>query len=53
MQQLEYDQGGYIISFFNNLIDAYSAKVHGLPAGPGHPQPRLTSDVATPHISFA
>jgi peptide/nickel transport system substrate-binding protein len=29
MYQLEYDQGGYIIPFFNNLIDAYSAKVTG------------------------
>jgi len=30
MQQYEYDLGGYIIPFFGNLIDAYSAKVHGL-----------------------
>lgn len=29
MQQLEYDQGGYIITFFNNLVDAYSDKVQG------------------------
>jgi peptide/nickel transport system substrate-binding protein len=29
MQKLEYTQGGYIIPFFNNLIDAYSAKVTG------------------------
>jgi peptide/nickel transport system substrate-binding protein len=29
MQQLEYDQGGYIIPFFNNLVDAYSTKVSG------------------------
>jgi peptide/nickel transport system substrate-binding protein len=29
MQQLEYDQGGYIIPFFNNLVDAYSNKVSG------------------------
>ncbi|MDX6631826.1 MAG: peptide/nickel transport system substrate-binding protein [Gaiellales bacterium] len=29
MQKLEYNTGGYIIPFFNNLIDAYSAKVTG------------------------
>jgi peptide/nickel transport system substrate-binding protein len=29
MQQLEYDEGGYIISFFNNLVDGYSKKVQG------------------------
>jgi peptide/nickel transport system substrate-binding protein len=29
MQQLEYDEGGYIIPFFNNLVDAYSNKVQG------------------------
>ena len=29
MMQLEYDQGGYIIPFFNNLVDAHSAKVEG------------------------
>ncbi len=29
MQKLEYNQGGYIIPFFNNLLDAYSAKVTG------------------------
>ena len=29
MQKLEYDQGGYIIPFFNNLVDAYSSKVTG------------------------
>ena len=29
MQKLEYNQGGYIIPFFNNLIDAYSSKVVG------------------------
>jgi peptide/nickel transport system substrate-binding protein len=29
MQKLEYDQGGYIIPFFNNLVDAYSKKVEG------------------------
>jgi peptide/nickel transport system substrate-binding protein len=30
MQQYEYDEGGYIIPFFGNLIDAYSSKVQGL-----------------------
>jgi peptide/nickel transport system substrate-binding protein len=29
MQKLEYDEGGYIIPFFNNLVDAYSKKVSG------------------------
>ena len=29
MQKLEYNHGGYIIPFFNNLIDAYSSKVTG------------------------
>ncbi|HYM50201.1 MAG TPA: ABC transporter substrate-binding protein [Candidatus Limnocylindrales bacterium] len=29
MQKLEYDQGGYIIPFFNNLVDAYNTKVQG------------------------
>ena len=29
MQKLEYNTGGYIIPFFNNLIDAYSSKVAG------------------------
>ncbi len=29
MEQQEYDDGGYIIPFFNNLIDAYSNKVTG------------------------
>ena len=29
MQKLEYDKGGYIIPFFNNLVDAYSTKVSG------------------------
>ena len=28
-QQMQYDQGGYIIPYFSNLIDAYSAKVGG------------------------
>jgi len=30
MQTLEYDIGGYIIPFFNDLIDGYSSKVKGL-----------------------
>jgi peptide/nickel transport system substrate-binding protein len=29
MQKIEYDSGGYIIWAFNNLVDAYSAKVTG------------------------
>ncbi len=29
MQKLEYDNGGYIIPFFNNLVDSYSTKVKG------------------------
>jgi peptide/nickel transport system substrate-binding protein len=29
MQSLEYNYGGYIIPFFNNLVDAYSTKVAG------------------------
>jgi peptide/nickel transport system substrate-binding protein len=29
MQKLEYDEGGYIIPFFNNLVDSYSSKVSG------------------------
>ena len=29
MQKLEYEKGGYIIPFFNNLVDAYSTKVAG------------------------
>lgn len=33
MQKLEYDQGGYIIAFFNNLVDAYSTKVSGFKNG--------------------
>jgi peptide/nickel transport system substrate-binding protein len=35
MQQLEYDEGGYIIPFFNNLVDAYSTKVSGFVASKG------------------
>ena len=30
MQKLEYDNGGYIIPFFGDLIDGYSDKVKGL-----------------------
>jgi peptide/nickel transport system substrate-binding protein len=33
MQKLEYDQGGYIIPMFNNLVDAYSTKVSGFTNG--------------------
>jgi peptide/nickel transport system substrate-binding protein len=29
MQKLEYDEGGYIIPFFNNIVDAYSSKIQG------------------------
>jgi peptide/nickel transport system substrate-binding protein len=29
MQKMEYDMGGYIIAFFNNLVDGYSSKVQG------------------------
>jgi peptide/nickel transport system substrate-binding protein len=28
-QQMQYEQGGYIIPYFSNIIDAYSAKVGG------------------------
>ncbi len=35
MQKLEYDQGGYIIPFFNNLVDAYSTRVSGFVASKG------------------
>jgi peptide/nickel transport system substrate-binding protein len=28
-QQMQYEQGGYIIPYFSNIIDAYSAKVSG------------------------
>src|SRR3954470_15529734 len=31
-QQMQYDQGGYIIPYFSNIIDAYSAKVSGFTA---------------------
>ena len=29
MQMEEYTNGGYIIPFFNNLVDSYSTKVAG------------------------
>jgi peptide/nickel transport system substrate-binding protein len=35
MQKLEYEQGGYIIPFFNNLVDAYSTKVQGFKPSKG------------------
>jgi peptide/nickel transport system substrate-binding protein len=35
MQRLEYDQGGYIIWGFKNLVDAYSTKVGGFKADRG------------------
>jgi peptide/nickel transport system substrate-binding protein len=35
MQQLEYDEGGYIIPFFNNLVDGYSTKVQGFQPSKG------------------
>jgi peptide/nickel transport system substrate-binding protein len=35
MQQLEYDNGGYIIPFFGSLIDGYSTKIGGLSPSKG------------------
>jgi peptide/nickel transport system substrate-binding protein len=35
MQVLEYEEGGYIIPFFNNLVDSYSASVQGFQVGRG------------------
>jgi peptide/nickel transport system substrate-binding protein len=35
MQKAEYDNGGYIIPYFNSLIDAHSAKVAGLSPSKG------------------
>ena len=29
MQTIEYNYGGYIIPFFNDLVDSYSTKVAG------------------------
>lgn len=37
-QEIEYEEGGYIVWGFVNLIDAHSTRVHGLePAVSGHP----------------
>jgi peptide/nickel transport system substrate-binding protein len=35
MQKLEYDNGGYIIPFFGDLIDGYSSKVQGFKPSKG------------------
>ena len=35
MQKEEYNTGGYIIPFFNNLVDAYSSKVVGFKPSKG------------------
>jgi peptide/nickel transport system substrate-binding protein len=35
MQTLEYKYGGYIIPFFNDLVDAYSSRVHGFQPSKG------------------
>ena len=35
MQSEEYNYGGYIIPFFNNLVDAYSQQGAGLRADQG------------------
>ncbi|HEU0193298.1 MAG TPA: ABC transporter substrate-binding protein [Gaiellales bacterium] len=35
MQALEYNYGGYIIPFFNDLVDAYSSKVAGFEPSKG------------------
>jgi hypothetical protein len=35
MQKAEYDNGGYIIPYFNSLIDGHSAKVAGLSPSKG------------------
>ena len=35
MQQYEYDIGGYIIPYFNSLIDGYASKVQGLSPSKG------------------
>ena len=40
MQKLEYNTGGYIIPFFNNLVDAYSSKVVGFEPSKGDAEPR-------------
>ncbi|AFR10107.1 MULTISPECIES: ABC transporter substrate-binding protein [Nocardiopsis] len=37
-QEIEYEEGGYIVWGFVNLLDAHSVRVHGLsPAVSGHP----------------
>ncbi|MGW5878911.1 ABC transporter substrate-binding protein [Nocardiopsis terrae] len=37
-QRIEYEEGGYIVWGFVNLLDAYAASVHGLePSVSGHP----------------
>jgi peptide/nickel transport system substrate-binding protein len=33
LQTIEYNYGGYIIPFYNNLVDAYSTKVSGFKVG--------------------
>jgi peptide/nickel transport system substrate-binding protein len=35
MMKIEYNNGGYIIPFFNNLVDAYSSKVAGFQPSKG------------------
>lgn len=35
MQEIEYENGGYIIPFFNNLVDAHSSKVQGFQESKG------------------
>ena len=48
MHQLEYDQGGYIIPFFNNLRRRVLVEGDGLPAEPAAPSTSTRSGVATP-----
>ncbi len=43
MQKAEYDNGGYIIPYFNSLIDGHSTKVAGTQAQQGHAEPRRAS----------
>ena len=35
MQTIEYNEGGYIIPFFNDLVDAYSSKLSGFQSSKG------------------
>jgi hypothetical protein len=35
MQKLEFEEGGYIIPFFNNFADAYVSKMQGVVNRPG------------------